>query len=165
MNSGSFHVPPACVIVLRDCVIGLQNERLRWIRLEILFQNMYSLSFSRRPKPQTSSSQKLYFFVLNLVKYYEFLPFLPFSIYFALTQLTPQLREMVTSLLRHRIEHKICYPTIPYILSTYRPHRSREIPPIWEKSRQELVQRVKHTFLYMRGSTRSCQSQGTIAVT
>jgi len=55
---------------------------------------------------------KVVFFVLNLAKYYEFYRFLPFSIYFAVTQLTPQLREMVTSLLRHRIEHKICYPTI-----------------------------------------------------
>jgi hypothetical protein len=55
---------------------------------------------------------KVVFFVLNLVKYYEFLGFLPFSIYFAVTQLTPQLREMVTSLLRHPIEHKISYPTI-----------------------------------------------------
>jgi len=42
----------------------------------------------------------------------NFTVFLPFSIYFAVTQLTPQLREMVTSLLRHQIEHKICYPTI-----------------------------------------------------
>ena len=111
-SSGSLHELRECVIVLRECVIGLQNERLRWIRLEILFQNMYSQSLSPPPKLQTSSSQKLYFFVLNLVKYYEFYRFLPFSIYFALTQLTPQLREMATSLLRHRIEHKIFYPTI-----------------------------------------------------